>query len=282
MKNSLSDQQFIQYYRQILLPEVAEQGQQDLLSEHIIIVGIGGLGTHVAQQLAAAGIGHLYLIDDDIVEISNLPRQILFSPCSVGHQKVVCAKNEITRFNPDIHVSIYHEKFSQQFAHNILNNNPSLKQASENGKLMLLDCSDNMATRQLLNLWCVNHCIPLVSASVAAFSGQMMLVDGQKMSEAGCYHCVFSSKEVQLGCSDMGVLGPTVAVIASMQALTTVRHALNLNEPAKHLYIFDALTLSWRKITRHRDPNCKVCQHWPVLPSEKPSCQSQSVKQEAY
>jgi sulfur carrier protein ThiS adenylyltransferase len=281
MTDTLSDRQFTQYYRQILLPEVGEQGQQRLLDQHLIIVGIGGLGTHVTQQLAAAGIGHLYLVDDDKVETSNLPRQVLFNASSVGTNKVVCAAKEIAKLNSDITVSTYSEKFNEQFALNILSNNVALKQAFKKGKLMLLDCSDNMPTRQLINAWCATHFIPLISASVSGFSGQIMLVDGQVMAEAGCYHCVFSAKEVQQDCSDMGVLGPMVAVVASMQALTTIRHILNIDESDNKLHIFNGLRLTWRSVVRHHDPHCTACQHWHVSPSEASLSQTHFTAQEA-
>ena len=281
MTDTLSDRQFTQYYRQILLPDVGEQGQQMLLDQHLIIVGIGGLGTHVSQQLAAAGIGHFYLVDDDKVETSNLPRQVLFNASSVGREKVNCAAKEISKLNPDVTVSVYNEKFDGHFAQRLLSNHCALNQAFKNGKLMVLDCTDNMPTRQLINAWCATQSIPLVSASVTAFLGQLMLVDGQIMPEAGCYHCVFSTKEIQQDCSDFGVLGPMVAVVASMQALTTVRHILNINESDDRLHIFDGLTLTWQEVIRHRDALCPVCQHWHVSPSEASLSQTYSAVQEA-
>ncbi|MEP1383158.1 MAG: HesA/MoeB/ThiF family protein, partial [Paraglaciecola sp.] len=191
--DTLTKQQFIQYYRQILLPEVAELGQQKLLNQHLIIIGVGGLGTHVAQQLTAAGIGHLYLVDDDKIESSNLPRQILFNPESIGQYKVSHAAAELIKLNPDVKVTTYAERFSKDFSESLFAGNSALKQANEDERLILLDCSDNMPTRQLLNHWCARHFIPLVSASVSAFSGQLMLIDGKSTPEAGCYQCVFSS-----------------------------------------------------------------------------------------
>ena len=278
----LSDRQFTQYYRQILLTDVGEQGQQRLLQQHLIIVGIGGLGTHVTQQLAAAGIGHLYLVDDDKVETSNLPRQVLFNASCVGHEKVDCAAKEISQLNPDVTVSVYNEKFDEYFAQRLLSEHCVLNQAFKNDKLMVLDCTDNMPTRQLINAWCATQSIPLVSASVTAFLGQLMVVDGQVMPETGCYHCVFSATQVQQNCTDMGVFGPMVAVVASMQALTTIKHVLKINEPDNKLHVFDGLRLAWRNVVRHRDPHCTVCQHWHVSPSEAARWQTHSAAQEAY
>jgi sulfur carrier protein ThiS adenylyltransferase len=282
MNKALSEQQFVQYYRQILLPEVGEKGQQTLMSQHIMIVGIGGLGTHVAQQLAAAGIGHLHLVDDDKVDMSNLPRQILFNASSVGREKVECAAKEISKLNPDVTVRTYREKFSEQFAQSLFSRHSDLKQACQHNKLMVLDCSDNMPTRQLINAWCARQLIPLVSASVTAFSGQLMVVDAQRMPEAGCYHCVFSAKETLQTCSDMGVLGPMVSVIASMQALTAIRHVLTIGDKGNTLHIFDGLRLIWQNIVRHRDPQCTVCQHWQITPQEPLLSETNSFAQEAY
>lgn len=260
--DTLTKQQFVQYYRQILLPEVAELGQQALLNHHIMIVGVGGLGTHAAQQLAAAGVGHLYLVDDDKIERSNLPRQILFNPKSIGQYKVTHAGAELTKLNPDIKVTTYTERFSENFSESLFASNSTLNQAYKDGNFMLMDCSDNMPTRQLLNLWCVNLFIPLVSASITGFSGQLMLIDGQQTPEAGCYHCLFSGSDLQQNCQSMGVLGPAVAVVSSMQALTAIRLVLGVGPVNNQLHVFNGLTLSWQKVMRLRDPKCPVCKHW--------------------
>ena len=130
--HNLSDEQFERYYRQILLPEVGEQGQQTLLEHHIIVVGTGGLGSHVAQQLGAAGVGYLYLIDDDHVERSNLPRQILFDEASIGHTKVSCVTQRITMSNSDVSVTPYCERFTFEFADALLRQNDELRQELHN------------------------------------------------------------------------------------------------------------------------------------------------------
>jgi sulfur carrier protein ThiS adenylyltransferase len=264
IKHNLSDQQFERYYRQILLPEVGEQGQQTLLEQHIIVVGIGGLGSHVAQQLSAAGIGYLYLIDDDHVERSNLPRQILFDETSIGHTKVSCVAQRITMSNSDISVTFYCERFTREFADALLRQNDELRQAFSKNKLWVLDCSDNMATRQIINAWCAQKLIGLVAASVTASSGQLMVVNGNNNVQAGCYHCVFPSKNVAQNCASVGVLGPTVAIMASMQALSIMNHILCITRADAQLHVFNAITLGWKSIFRHRDPQCHVCRHWTL------------------
>ncbi|MDO6694939.1 HesA/MoeB/ThiF family protein [Aliiglaciecola sp. 3_MG-2023] len=263
MTETLNDNQFMQYYRQILLSQVSEYGQQKLLNQHVIVVGVGGLGCHVTQQLTAAGIGHIYLLDDDLVELSNLPRQILFDVTSIGKPKAICAAEKVIAMNSDTQVRYFCKKFTYSFAEELLHTNAELQQAHQNGQLILLDCTDNMPTRQLINAWCATHFIPLISASVAAFSGQLLVIDGQVAPQSGCYHCLFGSNANPQGCANLGVLGPTVATMASMQALTTIKHILRLDTELKYLHIFDGLQLSWRQFVRHRDPKCKSCGHWP-------------------
>ncbi|GAA6182857.1 HesA/MoeB/ThiF family protein [Aliiglaciecola sp. NS0011-25] len=269
--DTLSDNQFIQYYRQILLSQVGEHGQQNLLNQHVIVVGMGGLGCHVSQQLSAAGIGHLYLIDDDVVELSNLPRQILFDASSIGKHKVDCAAEKITAINRDTQVRYYRQKFTHNFAQHILHSNVDLQQAHQTGQLSILDCSDNMPTRQLINAWCAAQFVPLISASVAGFSGQLLVIDGQVAPQRGCYNCFFTSNSSTQGCANLGVLGPSVGIMASMQALASIKHMLKLDTELKYMHIFDGLQLSWRQLIRHRDPHCKTCGHWPKRPLNQPS-----------
>ncbi|MEP4889065.1 MAG: HesA/MoeB/ThiF family protein [Aliiglaciecola sp.] len=278
--NTLSDNQFIQYYRQILLPLVGEQGQQNLLNSHVIVVGVGGLGSHVTQQLSAAGIGHLYLIDDDLVELSNLPRQILFDANSIGKHKAICAAEKVAAINSDTQLRYFCEKFTHSFAEHLLHSNVELQQAYQNGQLILLDCSDNMPTRQSINVWCAAHFIPLISASVAAFSGQLLVVDGQVAPQRGCYNCLFAGNSSPQGCANLGVLGPSVGVMASMQALTSIKHILKLDTELKHLHIFDGLQLSWRQLIRHRDPHCQACGHWPSEPQSQLSKSQKTIQTE--
>jgi sulfur carrier protein ThiS adenylyltransferase len=270
-KHNLSDEQFERYYRQILLSEVGEQGQQALLEHHIIVIGAGGLGSHVAQQLGAAGIGYLYLVDDDNVERSNLPRQILFDETSIGQTKVSCVTQRIALSNSDLSVTPYCERFTFEFAEALLHHNDELQQAYLKNKLWVLDCSDNIATRQIVNAWCAKKLIGLVAASVTTFSGQLMVVNGNNNIEAGCYHCVFPTKKITQNCASVGVLGPTVAIMASMQALTVIKHILCITPPDAQLHMFDAITLGWKSIFRHRDPQCHVCRYWSAANTKQSS-----------
>ncbi|MDU0352929.1 HesA/MoeB/ThiF family protein [Paraglaciecola aquimarina] len=257
----LTNKQLEQYYRQVLLPQVEEAGQLTLLKQRILIVGMGGLGTHCAQQLSAAGIGHLHLMDDDEVELSNLPRQILYSPADIGHKKVTQAQLKLTKLSDKKNVSTHSLLFSPANIQQLLANNIELKKAFDQQQLTILDCSDNMPTRQAVNTWCVTNQVPLVSAAVSGFDGQLMLIDTRRYPEQGCYHCIFKQQHTTTTCAEMGVLGPTVGVVASMQSLMTLQQILEINEPIPALHIFTSRHLSWRKITRQRDPLCSVCQN---------------------
>lgn len=259
MTTSLSEARFVQYYRQILLPEVGEAGQQKLLQSHVLIVGVGGLGTHVAQQLAAAGVGHIYLMDNDKVECSNLPRQVLFAQSDIGQNKVDIAKRQIHQHNPDVHVVACPQHFALESVATFIQHQPQLALALNQQKLTVLDCSDNLTTRHKVNLWCVKHKLVLVSAAVSAFCGQLLLVDLQNALHAGCYRCLFDEHAMTQDCQSMGVLGPTVAVVASMQAALTLKHLLTIGAVDDHLHVFDGYSLGWRMLKRQRDRNCPVC-----------------------
>jgi len=270
----LTKTQFIQYYRQILLPEVAESGQQQLLNSHVLIVGVGGLGTHVAQQLAAAGIGHLYLMDDDTVELSNLPRQVLFGPQDIGQHKVSTAQRKLQQYYPDSEVITCLRRFTPESATRLLQQHNKLQQAAENGQMLVLDCSDNMVTRHSVNQWCVDLQLPLISAAISAFAGQLLVVDVKHSASAGCYRCIYTEQAVSQNCQSMGVLGPAVAVMASQQALLTLKHILGIGVVDNHLHLFDGLNLSWRQIKRQRDLQCPVCQTSPA-PTTQTICQKE-------
>lgn len=258
-KTSLTNQELVQYYRQVLLPEVEEQGQSTLLNYHAMIIGVGGLGTHVAQQLSAAGIGHLHLFDDDHVEASNLPRQILYSHKDLGQLKVDAAKQQLARLSGKDNIHAYCCKFSQTSMDDLLQTQLLLTQALRHKRIVILDCSDNMQTRQTVNTWSINHSVPLISGAITAFNGQVMEVDLTKYPQQGCYHCIFDEQEVAQNCADMGVLGPSVALIASMQALMAIQNILSITQSEPKLHLFDGKTLSWRQLSRHRDPHCNQC-----------------------
>ncbi|WP_298775479.1 HesA/MoeB/ThiF family protein [uncultured Shewanella sp.] len=263
--NELSSKAFMRYSRQVLLPEVGEAGQCQLQRGHVIIVGIGGLGHLAAQYLAAAGVGRLTLIDGDQVEVSNLPRQLLFTDGDLGQAKARCAQAKLQTAYVDCDIQAIDCYLDEEAMDKGSKNNDSAQasiQAAFDDADLVLDCTDNFATRHLVNRLCVQRAKPLISASAAHFQGQLLQVDMAKAADAGCYHCLFPSEmQVSQTCSTVGVLGPIVGVMASMQALLALNHLLGVEDcgSAAQLLRLNGKTLQWQVAKRQRDPQCPVC-----------------------
>ncbi|WP_409438278.1 ThiF family adenylyltransferase [Shewanella sp. SP2S2-4] len=262
---TLSDADFMRYSRQVLLPEVGEAGQLQLADANVVIIGLGGLGQLAAQYLARAGIGCLTLIDMDKVEILNLPRQLLFSDADIGLNKARVAKQKLNDLAPQCTVTADETAFNTETA---AHHFADILEAKQQGKkVLVLDCTDNFATRQAINRSCIEAALPLVSASIAAFSGQLFAVDQMQFPSGGCYHCIFPAQtRVSQSCSTQGVLGPSVGVMASMQSLVAMQLLLNVDscdEPKSALlgrfWRFDAKSLSWTAAILTRDPQCDEC-----------------------
>jgi len=245
----MNDLDFIRYSRQILLDEVGETGQDSLLACHVIVIGVGGLGSLLSQQLAAAGVGSLTLVDHDCVELSNLPRQLLFNESDIGKNKAVTAKDKLASAYRQCQITSVTEKFGQD------NGESMVKMAD-----LVIDCTDNFTTRQQVNSCCVAARRPLVTASVAHFHGQIFTVDLKSAPESGCYHCLFpGDSQVSETCRNVGVLGPMVGVMASMQALMAINHLLGIGQCSGKLLRFDGVSLKWKEASLSRDPHCDVC-----------------------
>lgn len=264
--HTLSDADFMRYSRQVLLPEVGEAGQLQLADASVVIVGLGGLGQLAAQYLACAGIGRLTLIDMDKVEVSNLPRQLLFNDADIGLNKARVAKQKLKGLAPQCTVTAHETAFSAETSAHHFAEVLQLKQQGK--RVLVLDCTDNFATRQSINRCCIEAALPLVSASIAAFSGQLLAVDQMQLPSGGCYHCIFPAQtRVSQSCSTQGVLGPSVGVMASMQSLVVMQLLLSVDsgcdEPKNALlgrfWRFDAKSLSWTAAALTRDLHCDVC-----------------------
>jgi sulfur carrier protein ThiS adenylyltransferase len=263
---TLKDSDFIRFSRQIFLPEVGETGQLALAQAHVVILGIGGLGQLAAHYLACAGVGHLTLIDGDTVEVSNLPRQLLVDDADIGLNKALVAKQKLSRMAPQCKISSHTIFFDIQVTRHLFD---TALQAKVQGKAVLvLDCTDNFDTRQGINRLCIEAGLPLVSAAITAFSGQLFAVEQGKFPSGGCYHCIFPAEtRVSQGCSTQGVLGPSVGVMASMQSLVAINLLLGIDTDKGELpssllgcfWCFDAKTLSWGAAKLTRDPYCAVC-----------------------
>lgn len=246
---ALTDAQLERYSRQLLLPEVDIAGQQALRAARVLIVGAGGLGHPAALYLAAAGVGELLLMDDDRVERSNLARQVGFRDTQLGQLKVEALADTLAAINPDCKVFPLAQRFAEKA--------PVLTNAQAPVQLVL-DCTDNFATRFAINAACVAAAVPLISGAAIRLSGQVACFDPAQ-PDAGCYRCLFADiGEDELRCSEAGVLGPLVGMIGSFQALLALRYLTSGSLPA-NFWQFDASHWQWRKLQLKRDPACPVC-----------------------
>jgi len=245
----LSDQELLRYSRQILLQHVDIDGQLKLKQSRVLIVGLGGLGSPVALYLAAAGVGELHLADFDTVDLTNLQRQIIHDSHSVGQTKVDSAMARLKAINPEIAL----------VAHPVALDADSLSTAVQAVDLVL-DCSDNFATRGAVNAACVAARKPLVSGAAIRLEGQLSVFDPRR-PQSPCYHCLYGhGSEAELTCSEAGVLGPLVGLVGSLQALEALKLLAGFGEPlVGRLLLIDALTTRFRELKVKRDPGCSVC-----------------------
>ncbi|WP_455426138.1 ThiF family adenylyltransferase [Dryocola sp. LX212] len=243
----MNDADFMRYGRQLLLEDIALKGQQKLLASRVLIVGLGGLGSPAALYLAAAGVGTLILADDDKVHISNLQRQILFTSQDLGQPKSQVARRHLQRLNPDIELKAIGERLAGE----------SLMHAVEDADLVL-DCSDNMATRQAINAACVAQSTPLISASAVGFGGQLIVLTPPW--DNGCYRCVWPDEsEPERNCRTAGIIGPVVGVMGTLQALEAIKLLAGMVPACGSLRLFDARQHSWRTLAMQKSALCPVC-----------------------
>ncbi|HZM34337.1 MAG TPA: molybdopterin-synthase adenylyltransferase MoeB [Burkholderiales bacterium] len=244
----MNDEQLLRYSRHILLPEIGIEGQERLRAAAALIVGAGGLGCPAALYLAAAGIGRLTIADADRVDLTNLQRQVLYRTDSVGKPKVEAARCALGGINPDVEV-IALEKRIEDFS-------PLALKAD-----VVLDCTDNFATRKAINRACVQARRPLVSGAAIRFDAQLMVFDLRE-GAAPCYACLFPEQgeveEVQ--CSQMGVFAPLTGVIGALQAMEAIKLLAGVGESLSgKLVVLDAKTAEWRSVKIAKDPACAVC-----------------------
>jgi len=245
----MNDDQLLRYSRQILLPQIDITGQQKLLNSHVLIVGLGGLGSPVALYLAAAGVGHLTLVDNDIVELSNLQRQIIHGEQDIGRLKVDSAADSLRALNSDIQIETHTIRLSEQ--------DLTMAVTAAN---VVVDCSDNFATRFLLNKVTQQLQTPLVSGAAIRMEAQVTVYDPRQIGSA-CYRCIYEDNgELQQTCSESGVLSPLLGIIGSIQAVETVKLLTNIGESLTgRLMIFDAFAMTWRELKLRQDPDCPIC-----------------------
>ncbi len=246
----MNDDQLLRYARHILLDEFGIEGQERLLASRVLVIGAGGLGSPAALYLAAAGVGHLVLADDDVVELSNLQRQVLHASASVGLPKAQSGREALARLNPDVVVLPLVQRLEGAAL------DDAVVQAD-----VVLDCSDNFATRHAINRACVRYRKPLVLGAAIRFAGQVSVFDLRR-DDAPCYHCLFpEADDVQeLRCATTGVLGPLVGIVGSVQAAEAIKLLAGMGEPlVGRLLCLDALRMQWNTVRYQRDPQCPVC-----------------------
>jgi molybdopterin/thiamine biosynthesis adenylyltransferase/rhodanese-related sulfurtransferase len=244
------------YSRHLLIPEVGEEGQLKLLDSKVLLIGAGGLGSPASLYLAAAGVGRIGIVDADVVDESNLQRQIIHSTESLGEAKVDSAKRTLEALNPDVQVVAYQERLTSENVERIL----------ADGWDVIVDGADNFPTRYLVNDASVWHGIPVVHGSIYRFEGQVTVF---KPHEGPCYRCLFPSPpppELAPSCAEGGVLGVLPGVIGSLQANEALKLALGIGKPlVGRLLLFDALSAEFDEMKLRRDPECPVCGESPTI-----------------
>ena len=237
------------YSRHLVIPEVGEAGQLALLSSKVLMIGAGGLGSPSALYLAAAGVGTIGIIDDDVVDASNLQRQVIHNMDRIGMPKAESARLTLTALNPDVEVIEYRERLSSSNIDRILA-----------GYDVIVDGTDNFPTRYLLNDASLIHKIPVVHASIFRFEGQLTVF---KPFEGPCYRCLFPEPppaELAPSCAEGGVLGVLPGIMGTLQATEALKQLLGIGDPlVGRLLLADALEMSFHEVQLRRDPNCAVC-----------------------
>lgn len=246
----MNDNQLLRYSRHILLPQIDIAGQETLIHSRVLIIGAGGLGSPAALYLAASGIGKLVICDGDKVDLTNLQRQIIHNTHSIGLSKAYSVKRTLTGINPEIDIVTLQEHVSED---------KLLQLVAETD--VVIDASDNFATRHNINKACVLYKKPLVSGAVIRFDGQVTVFD-LRHKESPCYHCLFplEGDNEDMHCAVMGVFSPLAGIIGCTQAAETLKILLNIGETLNgRLQLLNGLTMQWRSIKLRKDPACAIC-----------------------
>ncbi len=250
MLPAMNDDQLLRYSRHILLDEIGVEGQARLLAGHALVIGAGGLGSPALLYLASAGVGTITVVDHDTVDTTNLQRQIAHSLATVGTPKAESARARLAAINPDVEVRTLVQRADAALLDELV------PQAD-----VVLDCSDNFATRHVVNAACVRHGKPLVSGAAIGFDGQVSVYD-TRIAGAPCYACLFpqSVAHQDVACATMGVFAPIVGLIGSVQAAEALKLLAGIGEPlAGRLLMLDARRMQWDELAIARQPDCDVC-----------------------
>jgi molybdopterin-synthase adenylyltransferase len=246
----VDDRQRLRYSRHLLLDGFGEDSQERLLAARALVVGAGGLGSGALPYLASSGVGHITVADGDTVDLTNLQRQVVHRVDAIGTNKAVSAAATLAALNPEISVLALPERLV-----------PERLQSLVREADVVLDCSDNFATRHAINEACVRGRVPLVSGAAIRFDGQVAVFDPRQAGSA-CYHCLFpaDARGEEERCATMGVFAPLVGVIGTMQAMEAIKLLAGIGESLSgRLLLFDARALRWHEVRLSRDPHCAVC-----------------------
>ena len=245
----MKDEQLLRYSRQIMLPQMDVAGQQKLIDATVLIVGMGGLGCPAAMYLAAAGVGHLIIADDDLVELTNLQRQVAHSQSMIGEPKVVSAQQTLLGLNPDLKITALQKRLEGFELSEVVG------QAD-----LIVDACDNFTTRFAINSACIEHGKPLVSGAAIRMEGQVTVFDSRNPTSP-CYQCLYSQGDDEdASCSENGVMAPLVGIIGSVQAMEAIKLLTGIGESLTgRLLLLDASTLQWREMRLPRDSSCGAC-----------------------
>ena len=246
----MEDAQLLRYSRHILLDDIGIEGQQRILASHALVIGAGGLGSPAALYLGSAGVGHITLVDDDVVDTTNLQRQIAHTTARVGRPKVDSIAQAVADINPDVHVTALRQRADAALLDTLV--------ATAD---VVLDCTDNFHTRQAINRACVTHHKPLVSGAVIQFDGQVAVYD-LRHTESPCYACVFPPDAAfeEARCATMGVFAPLVGIIGALQAAEALKLLAQVGTSlAGRLLMLDGRTMEWSAMQVARDSACNVC-----------------------
>ena len=246
----MDDDQLLRYSRHILLNEIGIEGQAHILGAHVLIIGAGGLGSPVALYLGSAGVGHITIVDDDVVDVTNLQRQIAHTMARVGQAKTASARAAVEAINPQVKVTTITQRADAALLSELV------AQAD-----VVVDCSDNYKTRHAINAACVSHRKPLVSGAAIRFDGQVTVFDSRQ-AQSPCYACVFPPDDgfEETRCATMGVLAPLVGIIGAMQAAEVLKLLSGAGQSLMgRMLMLDGLAMEWNEIRVGRDAACRVC-----------------------
>jgi molybdopterin/thiamine biosynthesis adenylyltransferase len=250
----MTDDDLLRYSRHLLLEDIGIEGQARIAAAHALVIGAGGLGSPVALFLGSAGVGRITLVDGDKVDLTNLQRQIAHDLSTLGEAKAISATLRVGSINPRIEVTALVERVAGERLDELVA-----------GADVVVDCSDNFATRQAVNAACVRHARPLVAGAAIVFDGQISVYDTRDAASP-CYACVFPPDAAfeDVACSTMGVFAPLVGIIGSMQAAEALKLIAGIGSSlAGRLQMLDARAMEWTEMRVERDPDCPVCARRP-------------------